>query len=244
MDSPNIPELQMCRQCWLAPHVKRSPYCAECRKERWRINELVGKGLLCQWDPRVIVGGQRVCSRCFTRKPATAEFFGSNKTGRGGLMAACRACETYRSKLKTARARAATASGSLTPRQLARFWAQVERGDGCWRWVGLRNHCGYGIYNGTLAHRVALVLSGAEVPADKWALHKCDNPPCVNPEHLYIGTRGERGGHAKVTEAAVREMRAEYASGAITQAALARRHGLSEGAVANIIRRETWTHVD
>lgn len=77
----------------------------------------------------------------------------------------------------------------------ARFWAKVEvRGpDDCWDWQASKNRLGYGrfkyaSYRQTGAHRVALILHTDEDPTDLCALHSCDRPSCVNPNHLRWGT--------------------------------------------------------
>jgi hypothetical protein len=79
---------------------------------------------------------------------------------------------------------------------LARFWSKVDSSnpDGCWLWLGHKTKRGYGLfsYQGreTTAHRVALILSGVELGGLE-AAHRCDNPPCVRPSHLFPATHLE-----------------------------------------------------
>ena len=99
----------------------------------------------------------------------------------------------------------ASASWAITPRQAARFWENVRKAgpDDCWEWGRSRHAAGYGRLNigdrdtGTLrserAHRVAYVLTHGPIPLGRGThvCHRCDNPPCCNPAHLFLGTVAE-----------------------------------------------------
>lgn len=117
-------------------------------------------------------------------------------------------------------------------------------------------------------HRVSWVLAFGEIVGGLQVLHRCDNMGCVRPDHLFLGTnadnnadmvakarnadgvrlrpetraRGERGGSAKLTEAAVLAIRARAAAGEAT-AALADAFRISRSNVGAIVRRVTWAHV-
>lgn len=81
------------------------------------------------------------------------------------------------------------------------FWLNVDKRGPyeCWEWKGLRNKGGYGKFHGEGSHRFALESSIGFIPVDKFVLHKCNNPACCNPRHLYVGTRIDNMGdkHAK-----------------------------------------------
>ena len=135
---------------------------------------------------------------------------------------------------------------------------------GCWEWTGVRSHLGYGkVRSGgrapkcgilLLAHRAMWELTCGPIPDGLCVLHKCDNPPCVNPAHLRLGTKAENSReaierglmprgidrwNAKLTEDLVRHIR--LASG--SQRAIAEQFGVSQQAVGKVKRGSTWSWV-
>ncbi len=156
-----------------------------------------------------------------------------------------------------------------------RFWARVKKGapDECWPWqptfvkafkeqtkwrYGRFEH-GWKIYK---SHRLAWQLTHGEIPEGLWVLHKCDNPPCCNPAHLFLGTdldnvrdciakgrftrnpqKGEDHHQSKLTDRDVRFIRATYKPGKIRLLDLATHFGVSEGQISVIVNRKRWTHI-
>lgn len=140
-----------------------------------------------------------------------------------------------------------------------RFWAKVDQSggpDACHEWLGSRNALGYGRFNPgggpMLASRWLLGhLRGEMLAADEQALHRCDNPPCCNSAHLFVGTRAdnmrdaaEKGrmvGRRTLSSEDVAAIRREYAAGGVSQASLAARFGVRQPAISRIVTGERWS---
>lgn len=136
------------------------------------------------------------------------------------------------------------------------FWTKVEkRGDGCWEWQGARTRFGHGRMRidgkEVGAHRFSFALHNPDAEIDGAVVrHSCDNPPCVNPNHLLLGTMGDNNRDAsrrgrsstKLTETDVLAIRARHASGE-SYSLLGREFGVSAPAVRAVVLRRVWTHV-
>ena len=158
-----------------------------------------------------------------------------------------------------------------------RFWSKVQRGQGdaCWPWMASRHKTGYGgfMFGGrcTKAHRLAWELTNGPIPYGLNVCHHCDNPPCVNPAHLFLGTdadnnadkwnkgrgrtvigrwrqlhppRGETNGRAKLTSEQVTEIKSRYAAGGVTQEQLWTEYSISRAQLQRILHGKAWHTIE
>lgn len=156
-----------------------------------------------------------------------------------------------------------------------RFWPKVDRNGPiptacpelgpCWLWTAAVDEHGYGKLSGgghdgrmLRAHRVSYELRFGPVPPELRVLHRCDNPPCVNPDHLFTGTMaanaadmvargrsasGERHSQAKLTADQVEEIRRLVAEGQLSQEAIGARFGVRGPAISRIATGKRWGKV-
>lgn len=150
------------------------------------------------------------------------------------------------------------------------FWMKVEKSAECWTWRGTLAAYGYGrttwMGRQTGTHRVSWEIHHGAIPDGLSVLHRCDNPPCVNPAHLFLGTqtdnmrdmtsksrhahqahpetypKGVRHWKARLTEEMVLSIRRRHARGE-TFADIAREVGISRATVSQAGRGQTWAHI-
>ena len=136
---------------------------------------------------------------------------------------------------------------------------RVVEASGCAEWMSARSH-GYGVFRlrsgrQVRTHRFALAISLGRWPSDA-ALHRCDNPPCINPDHLFEGSQadnmrdrdakgrvpsGERHVCAKLTWAQVDHIRVILSTGVVTQRCVATAFGVSRSTVKDIKSGRNWS---
>lgn len=158
---------------------------------------------------------------------------------------------------------------------VARFWKKVNRSGpvpphapelgNCWVWTRATGQWGYGKLRLNkrycVAHRVSYEMENGPIPAGLLVLHRCDNPPCVRPSHLRLGTSadnthdmhekgraanegalGMANSHAKLTDEQVIEIRERFAHGELRRS-LALEFGVGVTAISYIVNGHLWKHL-
>lgn len=145
---------------------------------------------------------------------------------------------------------------------LCRFWSKVDRGGGCWTWKGATLPSGHGRLTANqfqlYAHRFSYEIFYGSIPPGMVVRHSCDNPSCVNPAHLELGTqrdniqdafrkermaRGNMLPQAKVTPRAVRLMRRIRVETGLYYTKLGPLFGISATQARRICNRVDWRHI-
>jgi Autographiviridae endonuclease len=159
-----------------------------------------------------------------------------------------------------------TYPAALSDSETRRFWKHVRIGPGCWEWTASRKPAGYGELRvrgvNLYAHRLSWLISYGTLPAELCVLHRCDNPPCVRPDHLFLGTDNENhrdmrakgrdskpprfvgSGHpmARIDEATARLVWRLWCAG-LSRAQIRTRTGVPPTTVYMITSRRQWRHI-
>lgn len=182
----------------------------------------------------------------------------------GRMTRRCRTCANLHAAKRRASGTMRQWHGEETPEPEAadRFWRRVHKTQACWIWTGARQPKGYGWIQVNkrmyAAHRMAWAITHGPIPTGLFVCHHCDNPQCVRPDHLFLGTNsenlqdavrkgrhrptalpGERNPRAKLTFEDVLEARKEFSRG-VTHRELARRFGVARSTMYAAVSGARW----
>lgn len=145
------------------------------------------------------------------------------------------------------------------------FIEMPENLDDCWIWSGNTHRQGYGKFSfmgkSIPAHRMSYEIHKGHVVGNSMVCHRCDNPSCVNPSHLFLGSAKDnmadkvskgrhKGAHkgschhlAILDDEKVCDIRRLYKSGEVTQYTLAEKFNVSQSLISNIVNNSKWSHI-
>lgn len=150
----------------------------------------------------------------------------------------------------------------LPSRPWDKFWRFVDKSRTCWEWTGSKDGGNYGVYRSPnlpddKAHRLSWIFYNTEIPEGLLVCHKCDNPSCVNPNHLFLGTdkdnvldkmnkgrfikmRGKLNGRCKLSVDDVRDIRELHNDG-LSYKQISKIYSIGMTQIGRIIRGESWS---
>ena len=151
----------------------------------------------------------------------------------------------------------------IIDKDVKKFWSKVDKTKNCWEWTGRYHKQGYGFMDinkkGELTHRISWVINRGKIPKGICVLHKCDNPKCVNPDHLFLGTHtdnmrdmvskgrrfhtfGENTPHRILNDFQVIEIK-KLLKLKFPYKELAKAFGVSRSTINDIVSGYTWNHI-
>lgn len=243
---------------------KEKIYCAMCSKEFFGFVCMKRKfcSLACSYKSKIKPRDVAVCLTChkefpIKRNSCKGKFCSSKCVRYQGSK------ESLKTRLGKGFWKTATEEQKLQ-RTKEIYGKLVIRSDGCWGWKNKALSSGYavvncGANNPKLAHRISWIIHNGAIPKGLWVLHRCDNPICTNPEHLFLGTPkdntvdmmtkgrkkwaiGVERWNAKLSNENAKEIKL-LLRGDLSQYYIAKRFNVSRGTIQDIFRGKTWKHI-
>lgn len=195
----------------------------------------------------------KICSKC--KIPKIAIEFNKDKDYKDGLFTHCKQCVSEKRF-----ARKVVQLSNIPQRTADKFFQNTEKTEYCWIWRGKTLPKGYGTFvlNSViiLAHRFSYFYHFGVLPNDLLVCHHCDNPCCVNPKHLFLGTqadnlrdmakknrrKGEKHYNAKLNNQKVLDIRLRFTNGEAAKN-LAKEFDIKQTYFYDIINRKVWSHI-